>query len=166
MAAQQQFIQIGSESVPAGKMAGFTDETMFQALDQARRMQTTKPICTVPSIADAIAIVAAGTVKVGEEVSWRQYSASNAFGAGRGLVIDAGDAGSRPTANPGKVIHVGSNGLYISVIRPTKRVHVYEYGATAGDIGPALQAAWNDLKDIGGEIVVPGGQVKSSQQTF
>lgn len=166
MPATQQTALIGGDNVPTSQMTGMSDNDIFDSLSTGRRLKTTKPSATRDTVADAIAIVAAGTVKVGEEVSWRQYSASNAFGAGRGLVIDAGDAGSRPAANPGKVIHVGSNGLYISVIRPTKRVHVYEYGATADDIGPALQAAWNDLKDIGGEIVVPGGQVKSSQQTF
>ena len=45
MAAVQQTITVGSDSnVPAAKMQGFTDATMFDALSKARQLQTSKPV--------------------------------------------------------------------------------------------------------------------------
>lgn len=159
--------QITAFPIPTRKPTGsFTGEQAVEALINAKRLQSTQPAATVATLSDAVALAASGDINVGEHVLWDEYATGTNYGGGRAVLLDAGSSGARPAANPGTIFHVGSAGLYLRKTQPSRRLHVYDFGATADDIGPALAACWALLKDVGGEIVIPGGLVKSSQQTF
>ena len=107
MAAVQQTITVGSDSnVPAAKMQGFTDATMFNALSKARQLQNSKPGATATNRADAQAKITGGYVDVGDLVYIETRQANY-------RLKDAGSAGARPVDNGGSVLHVGSAGLYL-----------------------------------------------------
>lgn len=97
---------------PVGDAGDFTGEMGIEAMINARRLQSTKPGATVTTLAAAIAL-AESTMQSGELVTTEEYESGTGKGGNTYKLLDAGTSGSRPSADDGHIIHVGTNGLYL-----------------------------------------------------
>lgn len=89
-----------------------TSDVTFEELND--RVESS--VKTASTINAAVSLVESGKIPVGSAVNTLEYHTGTGVGGGSYQLIDAGDAGSRPSEDGGKVVHAGSDGLYLSFV--------------------------------------------------
>lgn len=146
--------QISAFPIAAKKPTGsFTGAQGVEAMINARRLQTMMPAATAATLADAI-LMAGSDLNVDELIATQEYTA-NAGGGNTYRLLDAGNAGNRPVADNGHIVHVGSNGLYLKGLF-VNGVWIEQFGDTTDPVVLAHAIAYAVAAGktlLGGEIV-------------
>ena len=136
--------QISELPIPARQPTGtFTGEMGVDALVYAHRLISLSPGAAVSNLSAAISL-ALTKMSVGEQCTTGEYIAGKLVGGNTYVLKDAGNSASRPANDGGRVIHVGTNGLYLRCTSDDLRPEDYGVAlSTDGSDTAALQQFFN-----------------------